>query len=151
MVQSSATTVAAYLESLPEDRRAIIASVRALVNAHLPAGYDETMRFGMISWEVPLGRYPDTYNRQPLVAVALAAQKRHTSLYLSCVPIAAGAEAALRDAYAAAGLRLDMGTSCLRFRSLGELLPEAVIPVLEQASVDAFIATYEAGRSSPTP
>jgi len=148
VVQSSAATVAEYLDSLPAERRAIVAAVRGLVNAHLPAGYDETMRWGMISWEVPLSRYPDTYNGSPLSVVALAAQTRYTSLYLSCVPIAADAEATLRAAYDAAGLPLDLGKSCLRFRSLDAFLPEAVIPILERATVEEFIASYEAGLAA---
>jgi hypothetical protein len=38
------------------------------------------MNWGMISWEVPLERYSDTYNGQPLSYAALAAQKSHTAL-----------------------------------------------------------------------
>ena len=41
------------------------------------------MNWGMISYEIPLARYPDTYNGQPLGVLALAAQKRHYSLYLN--------------------------------------------------------------------
>src|ERR1051326_8619672 len=43
------------------------------------------MSWGMIGWEVPLERYPDTYNGQPLLYAALAAQKNYTALYLNCV------------------------------------------------------------------
>lgn len=146
MVQSTATTVAEYLGSLTEDRRATVAAVRDLVNEHLPAGYDETMRWGMISWEVPLTRYPSVYNGQPLSAVGLAAQKRYTSLYLPCVE--PDTDAALARAYERAGLRLDFGKSCLRFRSLAGFLPGAVVPILERATVETLVATYEAGRTA---
>ena len=120
--------------------------MRDLVNEHLPPGFEETMRWGMISWEVPLERYPDTYNGQPLNCVGLAAQKQYTSLYLSCTYIAPGGEESLRAAYAAAGMKLDFGKSCLRFKSLDRFLPEAVIPILEQSSVEALIDSYEAAR-----
>ena len=101
---------------------------------------------GMISWEVPLERYPATYNGQPLSCVGLAAQKQHTSLYLSCTYITPGGAESLRSAYAAAGVKLDFGKSCLRFKSLDRFLPEAVIPILEQSTVEALIGSYEAAR-----
>jgi len=146
VAQSKAATVAQYLGELPTERAAVVSTVRDLVNEHLPPGFDETMRWGMISWEVPLERYPDTYNGQPLSVVSLAAQKQVTSLYLMCVYIDPNGERALRNVYAAAGMKLDFGKSCLRFKSLDRFLPEAVIPILERSSVEALIGSYEAAR-----
>src|SRR5881396_370640 len=83
-MQSTATTVPAYLKSLPADRRDAIAAVRAAVNAKLPAGYVETMQYGMISWSVPESVLPaaDVYNKQPLAIACLASQKNHMALYM---------------------------------------------------------------------
>jgi uncharacterized protein YdhG (YjbR/CyaY superfamily) len=146
MVQSKATTVEQYLAELPADRREVIASVRALVNQHLPAGYQEAMSWGMICWEVPLARFPDTYNGQPLPFAALAAQKNHYALYLSCAPADSGAEHSLREAYAQAGRKLDMGKSCLRFKKRADLLDDAVAQVIAATPVEAHIAHYQASR-----
>ncbi len=146
MAESKAATVAQYLGELPPERAAVVSTVRDLVNEHLPPGFDETMRWGMISWEVPLERYQDTYNGQPLSVVSLAAQKQVTSLYLMCVYIDPNGERALRNVYAAAGMKLDFGKSCLRFKSLDRFLPEAVIPILERSSVEALIGSYAAAR-----
>lgn len=151
MVQSKAVTVSQYLGGLPPARRDVVSTVRDLVNEHLPPGFDETMRWGMISWDVPLERYPDTYNGRPLTVVSLAAQKQYTSLYLMCAYIDPGGERRLRDAYAAAGVKLDFGKSCLRFKSLDRFLPEAVIPILEQSSVEALVGSYEAARGTRLP
>jgi hypothetical protein len=82
-VQSRVSTVEEYLAGLPPQRQDIISRVRDVVNTHLPDGYRETMSYGMINWEVPLERYPNTYNKQPLGYVALASQKRYCSLYIS--------------------------------------------------------------------
>ena len=79
MVSSAAKTIDAYLAELPPERRAVIAAMRDRVNAHLPPGYEETMNWGMITWQIPLARYPITYNKQPLAYVALAAQKNNQS------------------------------------------------------------------------
>ena len=84
MARSAATTVAAYLDELPAERRTVVAAVRDVILRRLPAGYEETMNWGMIAYEVPLARYPDTYNKQPLAYAALAAQKSYYALYLTC-------------------------------------------------------------------
>jgi Domain of unknown function (DU1801) len=149
MVASNAATVAQYLAELPPERRNVMAHVRRLVNTHLPKGYVEAMGFGMICWQIPLTRYPDTYNQQPLAPVALAAQKNHFALYLGCVYGEQGPEAVLRKAYAAAGRKLDMGKSCLRFKRIDELLPEAIAPLLSATTVEGFVAVYEASRALP--
>ncbi len=144
MVSSNARTVEAYLLELPDDRRGVIAAVRALVNRNLPQGYAETMNWGMISWEIPLARYPDTYNKQPLAYAALAAQKNHYALYLMGVYADSQNEKDLRLAYAQAGKKLDLGKCCLRFRKLDDLLAEDVGAIIAFTPVDAFIAHYEA-------
>ena len=82
MVSSKAATVEEYLAELPDDRREAISEVRDLILDHLPDGYVEGMNWGMIVYEVPLERYPDTYNKQPIGLVALASQKNYMSLYL---------------------------------------------------------------------
>ena len=146
MVSSAATTVEAYLAELPPERRAVVTKVRALVNAHLPDGYVEGMNWGMISWEIPLSRYPATYNKQPLGYAALAAQKNHYALYLMGVYADSRSEHDLRAAYAAAGLKLDMGKCCLRFRRLDALLQPAVAAAIASTPLETHIARYEASR-----
>ncbi|HLA62824.1 MAG TPA: hypothetical protein VK610_00235, partial [Rhodothermales bacterium] len=61
-----AAAVDAYLAALPDDRRDVIAAVRNVVVANLPAGYEESVSWGMIGYEIPLARYPKTYNGHPL-------------------------------------------------------------------------------------
>jgi hypothetical protein len=147
MVSSAAPTVEAYLAELPPERRAVIASVRDLVNRHLPPGYVEAMAWGMIGWGIPLARYPDTYNKQPLCYVGLAAQKNNYALYLMGVYAESTEEDGLRAAYARAGKKLDMGKCCLRFKSLEGLLLEEVAKVVAGTTVDEYIARYEASRA----
>ncbi|MFT3669773.1 MAG: DUF1801 domain-containing protein [Pseudoxanthomonas sp.] len=147
MASSKAKTVEEYLAELPEDRRAVIASVRALVNRHIPDGYVEAMNWGMVAWEVPLSRYPTTYNKQPLPYVALAAQKQYYALYLTVCYANSAQDVVLRNAYADAGKRLDMGKSCLRFKSPDDLLADVIGGVIASTPVDTLIAQYEASRA----
>lgn len=146
MVGSAAKTVDAYLAQLPPERAAVVATMRDFVNLHLPPGYREEMAFGMIGWGIPLSRYPDTYNRQPLGYVALAAQKHAYSLYLMCVYADSECEQALRAAAAAEGKKLDMGKSCLRFKRPDDLPLQAIGELIASVPVDDYIAVYEASR-----
>ncbi|HYW08424.1 MAG TPA: hypothetical protein VE913_15805, partial [Longimicrobium sp.] len=66
MASSKAATPDEYLAELPPERSAVLSAVRDVVRGSLPDGYRECMRWGMISYEIPLERYPDTYNGQPL-------------------------------------------------------------------------------------
>lgn len=146
MAQSAAPTVERYLASLPADRRGELARVLDVVRANLPAGYEEGMQSGMIGWHVPLSRYPDTYNKQPLCLAGLASQKQHMSLYLMTVYGDPALERAFRDGFAAAGKRLDMGKSCVRFRSADALALDVIGETIRKVSVEAYIAIYERSR-----
>ncbi|HEX8400562.1 MAG TPA: DUF1801 domain-containing protein [Allosphingosinicella sp.] len=146
MVSSKAATPDDYLAELPPERRALVSRLRDLVNANLPGGYVERMSWGMIGWEVPLDRYPDTYNGQPLVYAALAAQKNHTALYLNCIYASAERTDRMKQAWAAAGKKLDMGKSCLRFKREDQIAEDVLAEAIRSVPVETFIAEYEAGR-----
>jgi hypothetical protein len=146
VVSSTASTVDEYLAELPDDRRDAISAVRDVILANLPDGYEETMRWGMISYEIPLARYPSTYNGEPLSYAALASQKRHMAVYLNGI-YADGDEAKwFTDAYEATGKKLDMGKSCVRFKRLDDLPLELVGAAIARTSVDDYVARYEAAR-----
>ena len=145
-MQSAAATVEDYLAELPEDRRAAIEAVRLAVLDNLPAGFEEQMQYGMISWVVPLARYPDTYNGQALAVASLANQKRHMALYLVGVYGDEGTQQWLRERWAEAGLKLDMGKSCLRFRRLDDVDLGIIGEAIARIPVDDFIAAYERSR-----
>lgn len=145
MATSKAATIEEYLAELPEDRRAVVSAVRDVVLRNLPAGYQESMSFGMIGYGIPLERYPKTYNGKPLAYAALAAQKNHYALYLMSA-YTGDQEQALRDAFAAAGKKLDMGKSCVLFKKLDDLPLDDIGRIIASTPPDAFIAQYEAAR-----
>ena len=146
MAGSKAPTPEAYLAELPRDRAELVSRLRDLVNANLPDGYVERMSWGMISWEVPAERYPDTYNGQPLVYAGLAAQKNYTALYLNCVYASEERSERLKAQWAASGRKLDMGKSCLRFKRADQLAEHVLAETIGSVPVDVFVAEYEAGR-----
>lgn len=146
MARSSAATPDAYIAELPPERAEQIRRVRDLVNHALQPGFVERMAWGMISWEVPLDVSGPTYNRQPLVYAALAAQKNHNALYLNCVDASDQRGERLRAAFEAAGKRFDMGKSCLRFRRAEDLAAEAITSELASTVPEQFAAGYTAAR-----
>ena len=143
MVRSKAATVADYLAELDPARRAEIEAVRDLVNKALPAGYREGMGYGMIGWVIPLEDFPTTYNGQPLAYASLAAQKNHNSLYLNCVYASEERTERLKQAWASAGQKLDMGKSCIRFRRASDLALDVLQGEIASTPPSDFIALYE--------
>jgi hypothetical protein len=141
-------TVAEYLQSLPPERREVVAEVRDALAAAMPAGYREAIAFGMITWSIPLERYPDTYNGQPLGYVALAAQKRYYAVYLMGLYSDSEEAASFRQRWEAGGRRLDMGKSCLRFRRMEDLDLDLLTEVVAGTSVPEYLERYERARGS---
>jgi hypothetical protein len=146
-MQSKAATVSEYLKELPAERRAVIAAVRKAVRANLPKGYRETMNWGMISYEIPLSRYPETYNGQPLSYAGLAAQKNNYALYLMCTRMDPKLGTKLRDGFKKAGKKLGAGLSCLRFKKLEDLPLDTIGEVIAAMPVDTYLKRYEIERA----
>ena len=142
-MQSTAKTPEEYLFELADDRRNAIEAVRETILEYLPAGYVEAMGFGMITYVVPLERYPDTYNTQPLMYAALASQKSHMAVYLTSVYSDEAIQEKFVARYKATGKKLDMGKSCVRFKSLDQLPLDVIGDAIAAMSVDEFIAINE--------
>jgi uncharacterized protein YdhG (YjbR/CyaY superfamily) len=147
-MQSKTTTVDQYLAALPDDRRAALEEVRAVILANLPDGYEEAMNWGMISYEVPLERYPTTYNKKPLGYAGLASQKHHMAVYLMEIYSSEANRASFEEQYRATGKRYDVGKSCVRFKRIDDLPLELIGRTIAATSVDEYIARYEAARAS---
>lgn len=146
VVRSEAATVEDYLEELPPERQEVVSQVRQMILENLPEGYSESMNWGMISYEIPLETYPETYNGQPLGYVALAAQKNHYSLYLMGVYSDPEQEARLKEGYQQAGMKLDVGKSCVRFKKLEDLAVDVVSELIAATTPQEMIARYEQSR-----
>lgn len=145
-MKKSSATVAEYVASLPEDRSAVIAQVLAFLRKHVPKGYQESIGHGMIWFSIPIEKYPNTYNKEPLGIVGLAAQKNYFTLHL--MPAYGEGEHAqkLKAGFKAAGKKLDMGKACIRFRSPDDLELGVIGEILESIPPDRWIKTYESAR-----
>ena len=143
---SNVKTPAQYIASLPADRAKTIATVRAHVNKHIPRGYDECLVWGTIGWTIPLSRYPDTYNKQPICYVALSSQKNYCVLYLMCTYWGSSQLEQLKAAFKAAGKKLNMGKCCVHFEAPDDLPLEAIGKLIASISSETWIEMYEQSR-----
>ena len=150
-MRSEATSVDEYLANLPEERRVAVETVRDTILTNLSDGYEEKMNWGMITYQVPLEVFPDTYNGQPLMYAALASQKNHMAVYLTSVYALPGKAEEFEAAYRATGKRYDMGKSCVRFRKLDDLPLNLIGRTIAAVDLKTFVADFEDARQGRKP
>ena len=138
-MQSKAISVEQYLDELSDDRKKSLSMVRKTIVENLPDGYDEVFNWGMITYEVPLETYPDTYNGKPLMYSALASQKNHMSVYLMGCYMSPDIRNKFEKAYKKSGKKFDAGKSCIRFKKVDDLPLKLIGETIASVSVREFI------------
>jgi len=146
MFKSKAKSVSEYLNSLEPERRKAIEAVRKVILKNLPKGYEEAFNWGAIVYQIPLKRYPDTYNGQPLAYAALASQKNYMSLYLMGVYGDNDTEKWFKKRFAESGKKLDMGKSCVRFKRLEDLPLDVIGETIARIPLEKYLRKYEESR-----
>ncbi len=144
-MRSTARTPEEYLDEQLPDRRAALVTARDVILAHLPDGYEESMSSGMIVYGVPTSRFM-TPDKKPLWYAALAAQKNANSLYLMSAYGHPEHARRLREGFARAGKKLDMGKSCIHFRSADDLALDVIGELIASIPAEKWIAIYQASR-----
>ncbi len=145
-MKSDAATVEEYISELSEERREAVTTVREMVLANLPSGYEEVMDFGMIAYVVPLSVCPKTYNGHPLMYAAIASEKNYVSVHLMNIYANQDTQRWFVESYKATGKRMNMGKSCVRFRKLEDLPLELIGEAVGRTSMEDWVAVYEALR-----
>jgi hypothetical protein len=137
---SAPRTPRELLASLPEERRHDMAAVRSIILDNLPDGYEEAVQYGMLSYQVPLAVYPDTYNGQAASIACLASHKGTMSLYLMGVYASPERRRRFEQAFRKAGKKLDMGKSCVRFKRAEDLPLHVIGDTIGSIGVDQYVA-----------
>ncbi len=145
-MQSAARNVEAYLNDLPLEKREAIGKVRNVILTHLPDGSVEVMNWGMITYEIPLAIFPNTYNKQPLMYAALASQKHYMSIYICGVYSDKNQLKKLKKAFSNIGVKPNMGKSCIRFTKLEKIPLETIGELIAEYSVEEYIKHYNRCR-----
>ena len=146
-MQYEVNTVQEYIEALPEDRKPIIEKLRQVILANLPDGFEEQISYGMISYVVPLSRYPQGYRAkkgEPLPFISLASQKNYLALYHMGLYGNPKLEEWFVKEYAEqVPTKLDMGKSCIRFKNPDHIPYDLIAELCQKITVDEYITAYE--------
>ncbi len=136
-----------YLAELPEERKEAVERLRRVIRESLPAGFEETMSYGMIGYVVPFEIYPKGYHvnpELPLPFINLASQKNYIALYHSGIYCDPELEQWFREEYDRRSSRkLDMGKSCIRFKKPDAIPYDLIGELAEKITPAQWIALYE--------
>lgn len=145
-MQSNATTPEEYINSLPEDRKAIITKLRKVILKHLPKGFEEQMSYGMLGYVVPHKLYPKGYHvnpKLPLPFINLASQKNHIAFYHSGLYAGLHLDWFLKEWPKHTTRKLDMGRSCIRFKKPEDVTIDLLGELCTRITTEEWIASYE--------
>lgn len=146
-MQSTAKNPKEYLDSLPDDRKEAIGKLRNSILEKLPKGFEESMNYGMLCYNVPFSIYPNGYHcnpEMPLPFLSLASQKNFIALYHMGIY----ADPELLNWFVAeypkhSKQKLDMGKSCIRFKKMDQIPYELIAELLGKITPEKWIEMYK--------
>lgn len=146
-MQYQADSPKEYIAQLPEERQKVVSKLRGIINEKIPKGFQEQISYGMLGWVVPHSKYSDGYHcdpKLPLPFMNLASQKNFVALYHSGIY----ADQKLYDWFVSqypkhCKRKLDMGKSCIRFKSMDDIPYDLIAELCTKMTVDDWIALYE--------
>jgi len=146
-MQSTAKSIKAYLEEIPEERKVAFAKLRETILKNIPKGFVEQMSYGMIGYVVPHSIYPAGYHcepKLPLPFIAIASQKNFIALYH--MGIYAKPEILnwfVTEYPKHSTVKLDMGKSCIRFKKMDQIPFDLIGELAQKMAVQEWITCYE--------
>ncbi len=143
----AATTVTAFLDSLPDERKAAVKKLRQVVKKNLPAGFKEIVDKGMIHYVVPHSKYPDGYHcdpKQPLPFVSLSSTKGHVGVHHMGVYADPKMITWFQKEWPKhVKTKIDMGKSCLRLKKMDAIPYDLIGELMTKMTPDDWIKRYE--------
>jgi hypothetical protein len=143
---SKPITPTEYITSLPDDRRMVIEKIRETLLNNLPAGFEETIAYGMLGFVVPHTLYPKGYHadpKQPLPFIALGNQKNYISLYHMAL-YADNESWFLTEWPKHSSQKADIGKCCIRMKKLDAIPYELIGQLAQKFTPQQWIQQYEA-------
>lgn len=146
-MQSNATTVEEYFETLPEERKAAMNELRKQIKKNIPKGFKETLGYGMVGYVVPHTKYPGGYHcdpKLPLPFLGMASQKNFIAVYHMGIYADPKLLKWFTTEYPKySNKKLDMGKSCIRFKKPDEIPFKLIGELASKMSPDEWIELYE--------
>ncbi len=146
-MQSKSATVNKYIETLAEDRKQVMETLRKVIFKNLPKGFNEEMSYGMIGYVVPLTTFPKGYRcnpKLPLPFINLASQKNFIALH----HLGVYADKKLLNWFTIeypkhSKTKLDMGKGCIRFKNIKAIPFELIGELASKITVKDWIEIAE--------
>lgn len=145
-MKSSATTVPAYLDSLPPDRRQALMVVRRVLLENLDPVIEECMQYGVIGYCVPHSVWPHGHHtnpKLPLMYMGLSSQKNDMVVYMLLLLHSTPERAWLTKAWEATGRksRLEVARMgcCLRFTKVEDLALDVIAATIRRMPVQKYL------------
>ena len=144
------STVAEYLEAIPEERKPWFLKLREVIRENLPAGFEERLQYNMPGYVVPHSLYPAGYHcnpEDPLPFISIASQKNFIALYHSGIY----ADPELHEWFKAeypkhCDTKLDMGKSCIRFKNVKKIPYALIAELVQKMTPKDWIEMYDANK-----
>lgn len=144
---SKAASPIEYIESLPEDRKMVMAKLRQTILLNLPMGFEEIMNYGMIGYVVPHSIFPAGYHcnpKQPLPFLSIASQKSFIALYHSCIYMDKELMQWFMLEYPKhSDKKPDIGKSCIRFKKPDQIPLDLVAQLCRKITPEEFVVLYQ--------
>jgi hypothetical protein len=150
-MKSQATTVAAYLDSLPLDRREAIEPVRRVILDNLGKDFQECMQYGVIGYCVPHRVWPHGHHTKPelpLMYMGLSSQKNDMVVYMLFLLHNKPEREWFDKAWKGTGkknyLEVTGAGCCLRFKKLEDLSLDVIGEAMRRMPVNKYLEDHVA-------
>lgn len=144
---TAVTSVTAYIDALPAERKAPFKKLRSVIKKNLPKGFKEVIGYNMPAYVVPHTKYPDGYHcdpKLPLPFMSIASQKNFIGLYHMGVYADKKLLTWFQKEWPKhVDSKLDMGKSCIRLKKIDELPYDLIGELATKMTVDDWIKLYE--------
>ncbi len=153
-MSSNAATPENYIASLPEDRQEAMRRLHAVLQEHLPEGFEFASSYGMPAFVVPHSMYPAGYHCKPeeaLPFISIASQKNFIALYhMGIYSDPALLEWFVGEYSKHTKAKLDMGKSCIRFKKAADIPYDLIGELAAKMSPQQWIDLYESNLKNPS-
>lgn len=147
-MQIQAKTVDEYVEKIEDPtKQEAITRLREVILKNIPAGFTETMSYGMIGYVVPHELYPAGYHcdpKLPLPFINIAAQKNFVAVYHMGIYADPDLLTWFTDEHAKrVSGKLDMGKSCIRYKHADKIPVDLIGELVSKMSPQDWVNKYE--------
>ena len=148
-MKSKAATVELYLASLPDDRRAVVSTVRRFILDNLDKDLQECMQYGVIGYCVPHSVWPHGHHTRPelpLMYMGLSSQKNDMVVYMLCLLHNKPMREWFDTAWKATGKKLYMDVEgmgcCLRYKRVEDLSLDVIGDLMRRMPVKKYLEDH---------